>query len=215
MPLITLPYSAQALTWPQQGRHILAQFDAETVVVYQAYKPEIGHFASRNGYFGGSFSLNRMSWIKPNFLWMMYRSGWGTKPDQEITLAVRLQRPAFDTLLAQAVPSSFDPRQYETEAAWKAAVACSDVRLQWDPDHDPAGRPLARRALQLGMRGATLARYTREWIVSIEDISAFVATQRDMLTAHRLDQLETPCEEVYPVTDEVVAGRLGIDTPKR
>jgi hypothetical protein len=215
MPLITLPYSAQALTWTQQGRHILAQFDAETVVVYQAYKPEIGHFAAGNGYFGGSFSLNRMSWIKPNFLWMMYRSGWGTKPDQEVTLAVRLERTAFDTLLAQVVPSSFDPRQYETEAAWKAAVAASDVRLQWDPDHDPAGRPLARRALQLGMRGATLARYAREWLVAIEDVSAFVATQREMLTAHRLDQLETPCEEVYPVTDEVVAHRLGIDTPNR
>src|SRR5262245_58806343 len=25
-----------------------------------------------------------MSWIKLNFLWMMFRSGWGTKPDQEV-----------------------------------------------------------------------------------------------------------------------------------
>jgi hypothetical protein len=38
------------------------------VVVYQAYRPEIGHFAAQHGYFGGSFSLDRMSWIKPNFL---------------------------------------------------------------------------------------------------------------------------------------------------
>lgn len=117
MPLITLPYTTQATTWPQQGRHILAQFDAETVVVYQAYRPEIGHFAARHGYFGGAFSLSRMSWIKPNFLWMMYRSGWGIKPDQEVTLAIRLQRVAFDALLAQAVPSSFDARHFETEAA--------------------------------------------------------------------------------------------------
>jgi hypothetical protein len=27
-----------------------------------------------------------MSWIKPNFLWMMYCSGWGTKQRQRIIL---------------------------------------------------------------------------------------------------------------------------------
>jgi hypothetical protein len=75
MDLITEPYLAQQARWPASGRHILAQFDVESVVVYQAYRPAIGHFAARHGYFGGGFSLGRMSWIKPNFLWMMYRSG--------------------------------------------------------------------------------------------------------------------------------------------
>jgi hypothetical protein len=46
------------------------------IVVYQAYRPQIGRFAAPRGSFGGShFSLGLMSWIKPNFLWMMYRSG--------------------------------------------------------------------------------------------------------------------------------------------
>jgi hypothetical protein len=79
MQLVTEPYLAQFRRWPQTGRHILAQFDESTIVVYQAYRPAIGNFAASHGYFGGPFSLNRMSWIKPNFLWMMYRSGWGTK----------------------------------------------------------------------------------------------------------------------------------------
>jgi hypothetical protein len=35
-----------------------------------------------------------------------------------------------------------------------------------------------------------------------------------MLAAGRLDQLETPREEAYAVTDELVARRLGIDAPK-
>jgi hypothetical protein len=75
MKLITEPYLAQAGRWPATGRHILAQYDDRTVVVYQAYRPEIGHFAAKNGYFGGAFSLNRMSWIKPNFFsWL---SDWG------------------------------------------------------------------------------------------------------------------------------------------
>ena len=81
------PYQDQLKRWPQKGRHILAQFDEESVVVYQAYRPAIGTFAATHGYFGGEFSFNRMSWIKPNFLWMMYRSGWGTKPEQDVTLA--------------------------------------------------------------------------------------------------------------------------------
>ena len=215
MPLLTRPYREQAARWPQRGRHILAQFDAETVVVYQAYRPEIGQFAARNGFFGGLFSLSRMSWVKPNFLWMMYRSGWGTKPDQEVTLAVRLWRDAFDTILARAVPSSFDARLYPDEAAWKAAVSASDVRLQWDPDHGPGGAPLARRAIQLGLRGETLSRYARDWIVAIEDISAFVAEQRSLVLAGRLDELLTPHEAVYPVGDAELAARLGVDMVDR
>src|SRR4051794_29690087 len=51
-----------------------------------------------------------MSWVKPNFLWMMYRSGWGAKEGQEVTLALRLRRQFFDALLAQAVPSLMGPR---------------------------------------------------------------------------------------------------------
>src|SRR6185295_11209872 len=103
MKLTTESYQAQIARWPRSGRHILAQFDGDSVVVYQAYRPNIGRFAAEHGYFGGEFSLGRMSWIKPNFLWMMYRSGWGSKPDQEVTLAVRLQRPAFDRILSLAV----------------------------------------------------------------------------------------------------------------
>src|SRR6185369_9587101 len=57
-------YSAQTARWPKTGRHILAQFDDESVVVYQAYRPAIGRFAAEHGYFGGEFSLSRMSWIK-------------------------------------------------------------------------------------------------------------------------------------------------------
>ncbi|WP_375339409.1 DUF4291 family protein [Okeania hirsuta] len=54
------------------------------------------NFAASKGYFGGEFSLNRMSWIKTNFLWMMYRSAWGSKTGQEIILAVTIKRTAFD-----------------------------------------------------------------------------------------------------------------------
>lgn len=207
MKLTTESYQAQVARWPRTGRHILAQFDSDSVVVYQAYRPSIGRFAAEHGYFGGEFSLARMSWIKPNFLWMMYRCGWGTKPDQETVLAVRLRRTGFDELLAQSVPSRFEAELYETPAEFRDAVAQSSVRLQWDPDHDPSGASVERRAIQLGLRGEVLRRYAREWIVDIENISPFVAEQR----AQAEDpQLVTPREEVYPVTDPEVARRLGL-----
>lgn len=198
MHLLTEPYLEQQPHWPDEGRHILAQYDDASLVVYQAYRPSIGHFAARHGYFGGDFSFTRMSWIKPNFLWMAYRSGWGRKEGQEVTLAVRIQRTAFDEILRLAVPSTYQKQLYASEAEWKQALAQSSVRLQWDPDHDPSGKPLARRAIQLGLRGELLANYAREWIVEIEDISDFVAEQREYARGDYA-RLVVPREQVYPM----------------
>ena len=154
-----------------------------------------------------------MSWIKPNFLWMMYRSGWGTKEDQEVTLAVRLRRDAFDEILRQAVHSTFAPEVYGSEEEWRRAVAGSDVRLQWDPDHGPPGKPVERRAIQLGLRGEVLARYAREWLLGIEDVSDFVAEQRANAEA-AYERLVTPREDVYPVADPKVADGWGFHRSK-
>lgn len=200
------PYHEQRSVWPRRGRHILAQYDDQSIIVYQAYRPSIGHDAVEHQRFGGEWSLDRMSWIKPNFLWMMYRSGWGTKPGQEVVLAVRIQRAGFDQILAAAIHSSYVPEIYSDRNEWKTRGKRSDVRLQWDPDHGPRGAKQERRAIQLGLRGATLARYASEWIISIEDLSGLCARQR----TRGLDELETPRERVYPVPDPAVAAHLGI-----
>ncbi|WP_204105770.1 MULTISPECIES: DUF4291 domain-containing protein [Spirulina sp. CCY15215] len=182
---------------PKTGRHILAQYDEESIVVYQAYHPAIGHFAAEQGYFGGeSFKFDRMSWIKTSFLWMMYRSGWGTKPGQEVILAIKLKRTAFDEILSLAIPSHFSPKLYATQKEWKQALKRSLVRLQWDPDRQPNGDRLERRAIQLGLRGEVLSRYAREWIVEIEDISDFVREQYNHIRDDR-ENLLIPREENY------------------
>jgi hypothetical protein len=196
--LVLEPHAAQRTRWPASGQHVLAQYSEHSVVVYQAYRPAIGRFAAEHGWFGGEFSTGRMSWIKPNFLWMMYRSGWGTKEGQEVVLAIWLRRVAFDEILDQAVASSFGASGLADQDAWRRAVATSDVRLQWDPDHDPHGRPLERRAVQLGLRRGVLARYAREWIERIEDVSPLVAEQRELLRTRGADALVTPREDVYP-----------------
>jgi hypothetical protein len=189
------PYLEQVSRWPRVGRHILASFDEQTIVVYQAYKPSIAAYAVANQRFGGEFCYSRMSWIKPNFLWMMYRSGWATKPGQERVLAVRLDRTFFDRLLAQAVPSSHDPARYPSRETWANAVASSEVRLQWDPDHDPLGRPVERRAVQLGLRGEALREFGNK-AVSIDDVTPTIEAQRVNATGD-FNSLLVPAERVY------------------
>jgi Domain of unknown function (DUF4291) len=209
MRLITEPYLNQVSRWPETGRHILAQYDDQSIVVYQAYRPAIGHFAAINSYFGGEFSFNRMSWIKPNFLWMMYRSGWGTKAGQEVVLAIWIKRSAFDEILALAVHSSYVSELYPNTNAWEKTLKQSEVRLQWDPDHHPSGNKLERRAIQLGLRGKVLAAYAKDWILNIEDISDFVQQQRQNISSDCAD-LITPQETVYPVIEQATQNKLGL-----
>jgi hypothetical protein len=206
--LITEPYSEQVKLWPKEGRHILAQYDDDTIIVYQAYRPSIGRFAAEHGVFGGDFSYARMSWVKPNFLWMMYRSGWGTKESQEVTLALRVRRTFFDSLLAQAIPSSWDREMFATEDEWSRAVSRSSVRLQWDPDHHASGAKLERRAIQLGLRGEVLEVFGRRELVEVIDLSEFVAEQRERLSSVGVSALVTPWERVYRPADPVIVSRL-------
>lgn len=204
-------YQEQLAHWPQQGRHILAQFDAESIYVYQAYGNAIADYALCHQGFGGAFSYTRMSWIKPNFLWMMFRAGWASKTGQERILAIRLRRPFFDELLRQAVPSTFDGTRYTSHEAWQAAVTNSAVRLQWDPDHDPYGAPVQRRALQLGLRGDMLRQYGTEQIISIEDLTDFARTQHQHVESGNLAELLTPQERIYGLADARSANVVGID----
>lgn len=210
--LIIASYEEQRRVWPSSGRHILAQYDDDSIVVYQAYRDAIGRYAARHQRFGGEFSFQRMSWIKPNFLWMMYRSGWGTKPDQEVTLAIRIKRSAFEEILRQSVQSSHDPDAYATREEWQSAIAGSQVRVQWDPDHGPSGDRLERRAIQLGLREEVLKKFACEWIVEILDISSFVEEQRS--NVRRLEDLCMPYERVYVPEDSAAAKRLGIKAGK-
>jgi hypothetical protein len=199
-------YSRQQPLWPTTGRHILAQFDSDSIIVYQAYRPAIARHAVEHQCFGGEFSFTRMSWIKPSFLWMMFRSGWATKQGQEYVLAVRMKLAFFEHVLEAAVTTMFDPERHPSCEEWQSALKRSDVRIQWDPDHDPNGNHVARRAIQLGLRGDTLRQYSRDSIISIEDITPLVVAQRPN-AMHDVALLSTPSESVYtPVSPAALRG---------
>jgi len=67
----------------EYGKEVFAQYDRQCIRVYQAYNSTIAKEAIALQTFGKAFNLNRMTWIKPSFLWLMYRSNWGTKKNQE------------------------------------------------------------------------------------------------------------------------------------
>ncbi|GGS69584.1 hypothetical protein GCM10010156_30440 [Planobispora rosea] len=70
-------------------RQIRAAYTENTITVYQAYDPAVAGPAVAAQRFVPPFTRERMTWIKPSFLWMMYRCGWAAKPGQEIHAALR------------------------------------------------------------------------------------------------------------------------------
>lgn len=186
-------------------RQVRADFDEETVVVYQAYPVEIAGPAVREQRFVEPFSRTRMTWIKPSFLWMMYRCGWATKPGQERVLAVRIMRAGFEDALSSACLSHFDAELYPTHEAWQQRLASSPVRVQWDPERDAALDPLPWRSLQVGLGAPVVPAYVDRWIVAIEDVTARVERLRDLRPAERTD---LPHERPYPLP-AAVASSIG------
>ena len=52
-------------------RAIRAAYADSTITVYQAYSPEIGVPAARDGRFPAVWKRDRMTWVNPSLLWMM------------------------------------------------------------------------------------------------------------------------------------------------
>ena len=212
MKLQTIPYAQYEQGLPQSGQHILGQLRGENIIVYQAFNPQIAEYAVKNQKFGGSaYSFSRMSWIKPNFLWMMYRAGWAMKANQERILAIEIPLIQFEIILKEAVYSSFQADIYDNQAAWGKAVAHSEVRLQWDPDHNPSGAKLQRRAIQLGMKGTILKQFATDWIVSIDDITDFVQEQGRFVAQNDWSNLLVFKEQVVSIQDLETVKKLKLD----
>ncbi len=210
MQLKTEKYTNYLNQIPAEGQHILAQQTADQIIVYQAFNPNIARFAVEHQCFGGDhYSYTRMSWIKPNFLWMMYRCGWASKENQKRVLAIWIQKSDFDTILENAAYTSFQAAIYGDMKTWKAVLAEKAVRLQWDPDHDPYGKKQVRRAVQLGLKGEILERFGKEMIHRIEDITDFVQAQKAVLDTNP-SALLVPEERVYLPADLTLCQHIGI-----
>lgn len=150
---------------------IRAVYDATTIRVYQAYSDAIADAALEKGTFvSPPFKMERMTWIKPSFLWMMYRAGWGLKDaGQKRILAIDISREGFEWALAHGCLSHAD--ESITKEEWEVKKNASPVRIQWDPERDLFLRPLEHRAIQIGLSKEAVNLYVNQWILSITDVT--------------------------------------------
>jgi hypothetical protein len=148
-----------------------------------------------------------MTWIKPSFLWMMYRCGWGTKEGQETVLAVEITREGFEWALDHACLSHYEPGLHADRTTWQRQLRRAPARVQWDPERDLRLQPLAHRSLQLGLAGEAARRYADEWTVSITDITSLARTIHGQVRDGDLDAARQllPRERPYPVNEGALA----------
>jgi hypothetical protein len=197
-------------------RLMRASFTDHDVTVYQAFTPQIADAAVAAGTFVVPFKRDRMTWIKPSFLWMMYRSGWATNPGQERILAIQISRDGFEWALAHAVLSHYDPGIYHSREQWVEKLRISSVRVQWDPDRSLTLAPLSHRAVQVGLSGEAVSRYLDQWITSITDITNMVHELHGLVTHGNLTAASArlPVERTYPLATSL-GTIIGADQPGR
>lgn len=194
-------------------RRIRALHTPTTITVYQAYAPTIATPAAHNGRFPASWSRDRMTWIKPSFLWMMYRCGWATKPGQETVLAVEITRDGFEWALRHACLSHYVPRVHADQNIWRRRLKDSPARVQWDPERDLDLRPLPYRSLQLGLSGEAVRHYADTWIVGITDATPLAHEIHHLVTLGKADEAARLLPDERPYAIEVLDGQM--ETPLR
>ncbi|MFJ8964097.1 DUF4291 domain-containing protein [Lentzea sp. NPDC102401] len=174
-------------------REIRADYDDQSIVVYQAYSPAIADPAVAAQRFVPPFKAERMTWIKPSFLWMMYRCGYARKEGQERVLAVRITRAGFDWAVSNAVESSVRGKP--------------SVRVQWDPERGLNHEALEHRSIQIGLTREASAMYVNEWITSITDVTALAREVHGKVRALDLDGARAllPVERPYGTSTAQIA----------
>jgi len=179
---------------------IRALFDESTIRVYQAYNDQIADFALARGTFvSPPFKVDRMTWIKPSFLWMMYRAGWGFKDaGQARILAIDISREGFEWALANSCPSH--PGDAMTQKDWQRMKTNSPVRIQWDPERDLHLNALPYRSVQIGLSKVAVELYVSQWIRKITDITDMSHAIHALISRNDIDSARAmlPNEAVYP-----------------
>lgn len=185
---------------------IRAKFDENSITIYQAYNREIANEAIKfQKFISPQFKKERMTWIKPSFLWMMYRSGWARKENQEYILAIKINRKGFEWALKNSCLSHFDKSIYKTQEEWKTRLQKSPVRLQWDPEKNILLEPQSYKSIQIGLSGIAVEKYINEWIIEIKDITEYCKKLHHLLRENKSREAKDllPIENVYPLPKNI------------
>ncbi len=190
---------------------VRAEFDKETITVYQAYSKAIAKPAIENQRFQSPFSFNRMTWIKPSYLWLMERSNWGNKSNQECILAIKIKRASFEKALSLGVLTHPDKQIYKSGIDWEKQFKNAKVHIQWDPERSIRGAKLDVRSIQIGISRQLIEEYNSEWIQEIVDLSNQTSKiyQLRKRGKHKEAKRLIPSEKLYPLSKEIER-RIGV-----
>ncbi len=179
-------------------KEIRAVFDDDTITVYQAYRKEIALPAVENQKFIPPFKMDRMTWVKPSFLWMMYRCGWAHKEGQEHVLAIKIKREGLRWALDNSCLSHFNSEIHNSREEWEEKLKQSPVRIQWDPERDIHLEKLNYRSIQIGLSGEAVNKYVNEWIISITDITPLCKKIHSLVSENIQEAIDhLPKEKLY------------------
>lgn len=193
------------------ARQIRAHYDDEGIIVYQAYNQAIATAAVKEQRLDASprFSMTRMTWIKPSWCWMMYRSGYSYKDsNQARILAIKLSHAAFAALLAQAITGHGN------------GGAEGRVRVQWDPERNARIEKLEHRSIQIGIPGALKDQWLGEWTIRIEDVTERAREMKQLLDgadgakvteADLIAKGLMPVERPYEIKDAKIRAALRME----
>jgi len=188
-------------------REIRANFNDKTIRVYQAYNDAIANTAIENGAFmTPPFKMERMTWIKPSFLWMMYRSGWGKKDeDQNRILAIDISREGFEWALKNSL-LSHEANNYQDKAQWIKMKETTPVRIQWDPERNFKFEALNYRSIQIGLTKNAVELYVSKWVQKITDVTELAGNIQTLVNEGKLEEAKRllPIERVYPLTEKQI-----------
>jgi len=186
-------------------RQIRAVYDATTIRVYQAYSDAIADAAlAQRAFVSPPFKMERMTWIKPSFLWMMYRAGWGFKDaGQKRILAIDITREGFEWALAHGCLSHADESMSKEE--WETKKNASPVRIQWDPERDLLLQPQAHRAIQIGLSKQAVDLYVKKWVQRITDVTLLAHDIHALVVQGKLESAGAllPVEPPYSYEGDV------------
>jgi hypothetical protein len=130
----------------------------------------------------GAVHARTETWVKPSFLWMMYRSGWATTPGQERILPARspARRPGRGQRAAGRVPG------VGRRAVGRDGAGLAELRRR-TPNPPTVGQPRGRRH-------SRHRRHLRPWnlMVSVTSSTTPFALARPILSSQTVQS--------YPVT---------------
>ena len=186
-------------------QEIRAKFDKESISVYQAYNQLIAFPAIQNNRFEKPFSFHRMTWIKPSYLWLMERSNWGLKSNQEYVLEIRIKRDCWEKALSKGILTHPDKAIYENGVEWEKKFKSAQIHIQWDPERTFRGAKMNKRSIQVGISRFLIEEFNNDWITEIIDQTPLTKKIRGLMKSGKYKEAKRllPKERVYDLSENI------------